>query len=173
MIRLRLSKMPPYYAIILAAAVILVALAIVGETSAQRSNRLLRASRADLARFNELRDQFMKGHGELSPVEKRLLTPLVKESVSAIVEEISAAIGINKRISSVKSVDVSPEKGYQMNGAEFHIDGLTLNQVVNLLYRIENHPNMLLVKDLSIKSRFDNSNMMDVTIQVHLISKQA
>ena len=171
--RRRMARLPRYYSILLAVGVVLVAFAVASEFRARRAQRLLRSSRAELARFNEFRDLFVKGRTEFAPSERRLLTPQVKESIGAIVEDVCVAVGINKSITSVKSAEADPVKGYNVSGAEFHIDGITLNQAVNLLYRIENHPNMLMVRELSIRSRFNDPNILDLTLRVYLTSRAA
>ncbi|MBE9532385.1 MAG: hypothetical protein IME98_06220 [Proteobacteria bacterium] len=53
------------------------------------------------------------------------------------------------------------------------IEGVTLNQVVNLLYKIKGYKNLLLIRDFSMKNHFRNPDELDIMLQVVLITTPA
>ena len=59
------------------------------------------------------------------------------------------------------------------NGVEINIEGATLNQIANLVYRIENYKNLLIIKEFLIKAQFNNPELFDITMRVILMSKPA
>jgi general secretion pathway protein M len=73
-----------------------------------------------------------------------------------------------------KSVRVTPVKGEERPGfveeaAEVKIDGLTANEAINLLHRLEKGARPVLVKKASIRARFDDPARLDLTLTVALL----
>ncbi|MBI5234965.1 MAG: hypothetical protein HY886_01795 [Deltaproteobacteria bacterium] len=150
------------------AAIVLVLLT--GLFTGAASERFTR-KKAAFVRFNSTMEGYLQDRSSMSFVEKKLLMPLQKEA-GAVMEEIGASIGIGKKITSYKPFDEEKQKGYEQKGVEIKADGITVNELANLLYRIENYRNLLLVREFSMKTRFDNQTLYDVTIRVTLVSKK-
>ena len=55
---------------------------------------------------------------------------------------------------------------FTMNGVELDIDGMSLNQLVNLIYLIEDHRTLLVVTEVKLKSRFDSPELLDVQLKL-------
>jgi len=49
------------------------------------------------------------------------------------------------------------------------LDGLTLNEAVNLLYRLEKGSRPVLVKKANLKTRFDDPALLDLTLTIALL----
>jgi len=62
-------------------------------------------------------------------------------------------------------------KEFTEEDAELEIEGINLNQIVNLLYRIENSPFPLKVKNTVMKTAFENQNVFILNITASLIDK--
>ncbi len=133
------------------------------------SERLVNAKKAELEAFAKMKQEYVRERADIEPYERRLTAAQAKESTAAIIQEIAAQTGAGTI--SFKPVGDVPEKGYAQSGVEAKLDGLTLNQMANLLYRVENHSNLLLVKDVTVKSHFDNPGLWDVTMQVFVLTK--
>ena len=87
------------------------------------------------------------------------------DSPAKIIEEI----GIRG-----KGVKIAPIKGEERSGAledaaDVRIDGLTANEAINLLYRLEKSGRPLLVKKANLKVRFDDPSRFDVILTVALL----
>lgn len=73
-----------------------------------------------------------------------------------------------------KSIKIVPLKGEERSGftedaADIRIEGLTLNEAVNLLYRLEKGSRPLVVKKSSLRIRFDDPSRCDLNIILALL----
>jgi general secretion pathway protein M len=73
-----------------------------------------------------------------------------------------------------KSVKITPLKGEDRPGfiedaADIRIEGLTLNEAVNLLYRLEKGSRPLVIKKSNLKVRFDDPSRSDLTLILALL----
>lgn len=136
-----------------------------------RVEKTLVLKRQELAAFNNLKEEYLKENSGIEIIKKKIFAPELEGSISAIIEEISNRTGIKDKIASLKPLDEKIEKDYIKRGVEVKITGIDLNQLVNLIYKIDNYKNLILIKDLSIKTRFDNPALVDITIQIVLLTK--
>ena len=73
-----------------------------------------------------------------------------------------------------KSVKIVPLKGEEKNGlsedtADIRIDGLTLNEATNLLYRLEKGGRPLIIKKSNLRVRFDDPSRCDLSLVLALL----
>ena len=73
-----------------------------------------------------------------------------------------------------KSVKIVPLKGEERSGftedaADIRIDGLTLNEAVNLLYRLEKGSRPLVFKKYNLRTRFDDPSRCDLNLIMALL----
>lgn len=87
------------------------------------------------------------------------------DSLAKIIEEI----GIKG-----KGVKIAPLKGEERSGfieeaADVRVEGLTFNEAVNLLYRLEKGSRPLVVKKCNLKVRFDDPSRCDLAMILALL----
>lgn len=155
---------------VLLLVVALIFMAVTG-IMVERTARRALARKAEAARFFTLLDDYLAERAGIEPVEKRLLQPRSKDSVAAVIEEIGNATGVKSKINSLKPFEEKGEKGYSKAGTEVRLDGLTLNELVNFIYKADNYGNLLLIRDFNMKARFDNPELLDVTMQIVMVGK--
>jgi general secretion pathway protein M len=73
-----------------------------------------------------------------------------------------------------KSVKIVPLKGEERSGftedaADIRIEGLTLNEAVNLLYRLEKGSRPLVIKKYNLRVRFDDPSRCDLSLILALL----
>jgi general secretion pathway protein M len=73
-----------------------------------------------------------------------------------------------------KGVKITPLKGEERNGviedaAEVRIEGLTANEMVNLIYRLEKGSRPLTVKKANLRVRFDDPSRFDLGMTIALL----
>jgi len=87
------------------------------------------------------------------------------DSLAKIIEDI----GIKGK--SVKIIPVKGEDraGFTEDAADIRIDGLTLNEAVNLLYRLEKGSRPLVVKKCNLRTRFDDPSRCDLSMVLALL----
>ena len=77
-----------------------------------------------------------------------------------------------------KSLKITPVKGDDRPGlredaADVRIEGLTANETVNLLFRLEKGTRPVVVRKASLKSRFDDSSRLDLSMTVAVLKPPA
>ena len=95
----------------------------------------------------------------------RMATLRPDDSLARIIEEI----GIKG-----KGVKIAPLKGEERNGviedtADVRIEGLTANETVNLVYRLEKGSRPILLKKANLRVRFDDPSRFDLAMTVALL----
>jgi general secretion pathway protein M len=73
-----------------------------------------------------------------------------------------------------KSIKIVPLKGEERSGftedaADIRIEGLTLNEAVNLLYRLEKGSRPLVLKKYNLRVRFDDPSRCDLSLILALL----
>ena len=87
------------------------------------------------------------------------------DSPAKIIDEI----GIKGKGSQVKQVKGETRPGYVEDAAEARIDGLSANEAVNLIYRLEKGTKPVIIKKALIKTRFDDPSRLDLTLTIALL----
>ena len=91
------------------------------------------------------------------------------EGIVQAVDEVFKSMGLNQKVKSVKSTGTREKKYASEEEAEVSVEKVTMNEMVNILYRIENAPMILSVKKTSIKASFDNPSLLNITMTIGLI----
>jgi len=133
----------------------------------------LGARMRELNEFTALMKKYEAGQRTLLPLKKRLRGRAGVDSPVTVIEEIGASLGMKDKLSSFKDVEESVEQGYDIRGVEVSIKGVTLNQFVNLLYEIDRYPALLLVKEMDLKTGFEDNKLMDCRVKVLLVQRAA
>lgn len=136
-----------------------------------KAEKRVRAKKAEILAFNGMQEEYLKERRAIEPFIRKILLPPSDKSLGSIIEEMAKGIGIKGNIVSIKPMEEGTEKGYIKTGIDVKIEGITLNQMVNLLYRIENFRNLILIKGFVMKSRFENPDLLDITMHVVLFTK--
>lgn len=126
------------------------------------------AREADLGEMMKLKLRYQQASAGSQRLANRLLATQADDSPGKIIEEI----GIKGRGSQIKPVKGDEIPGYVEDAAEVKIDGLSANEVANLIYRLEKGARPVTVKKALIKQRFDDPAKLDLSLTIALI-KQA
>ena len=98
-------------------------------------------------------------------VEKRI-TPGRKTNLLTLLETMAEQAKVKDALDSIKPKQPSGNERYPETRVEVKLKGATLEQMVQLLYRIEGAPVPLIVRSLRIKTRPDGSGRLDVSLSV-------
>ncbi len=128
--------------------------------------------RSKIAEFYALEQEYLELKTQIEGFVKRggLVRP------KGILEEthnIFDSIGIKKNIRSTKGLGGREiQDGYLEDSIEIIAEGLTMNELVNLFYRLDKAPMMLSVKSFSIKRSFDNPEHIHLQINLSIFVKK-
>ncbi len=111
-------------------------------------------------------DSYNRKKATLSQMQKSLAGGF-DSSISTTLESMAEQSGIKEKIDSLKEKPTSPSDLFDIASVDVRLRRVSLEQLVDFLYRIENQPDkMLRLRQLSIKPRFDNKQEMDVSFTV-------
>jgi hypothetical protein len=149
----------------------LITLMLVTNSALSKKERKLTQRQAELDGFYKMTTLYKKDMASIGYLREKLLLAGVEGSTGTVIEEIAANIGLQKKITSFKPLSEGLVNGYMEKGVQVEIEGVTLNQAVNLLYQIKGYKNLLLVRSFTMKSRFQSPEKLDITLEVILITK--
>jgi general secretion pathway protein M len=118
--------------------------------------------------LNELRTMQQEYQRQKSVVDS-INNQLKKQQNFAIfsrLEELAGQTGIRNKILYMKPTVSTPSEVYNEESVEIKMEGVTLEQLVRYLHQIENSPQLLKIKRLEIKPRFDNRQILTTIFKV-------
>lgn len=88
-------------------------------------------------------------------------------ALSTTIESQADTNGIKDKIDSLKEKAAAPSDIFDEASVDVRLRKITLQQLVDFLYALENHPEKVLrLKQLSIKTRYDNKQQLDASFTV-------
>ena len=90
----------------------------------------------------------------------------------SFIEDLAKKENIREKIGSVKPKKIPLGEDYEENLVEIKMDDITLTNLVDFIYKIENSGHLLKVKRIRIKTRYDNRDLLSVTMQVTTYMKK-
>ncbi len=137
--------------------------------SLKTENNALKAKKKELA---ALKDETLALKGRVDASEARKSLTRVAGVVQAI-DEIVKSLGISQKVKSVKSLGSRDRQYAVEEEAELQLERLSMNEMVNLFFRIENAPMVLALKKTTVKTSFDNPSLLNISCIVTLVKPQA
>lgn len=131
--------------------------------------KAVEVKKADLKRFSALREDYLKKKTAVDAISVKAAPPGV--SNVAVMEALARRIGVKDKIASIKPLEEKLLPGYIDKGLEVKLEGMDLNELINLLYQAEANDYLITVTEFSMKSRFENPDLLDVTLKASFISR--
>lgn len=125
----------------------------------------------EFKRFTGLKGIYLNKRISVDALERRLSSSQAKVPIVSTVEDIARHTGIKEKITTLKPMEERIIQGYLEKGLEIKIEGIDLNQAVNLLYKMENSQALIQIKGVTLKTRFDNPQLMDITLTVSSLER--
>lgn len=130
-----------------------------------RLKKKLAAREADIAEMLILKQRYQEANAVALKLANRLAATRPDDSPAKIIDEI----GIKGKGSQIKPLKGEERGGYLEDAAEVKMEGLTANEVVNLLYRLEKGAKPVVIKKALLKTRFDDPSRLDLTLTIALL----
>jgi len=130
-----------------------------------RLKKKLAGREADVAEMLVLKQRYREANAVSQKLANRLTAIRPDDTPARIIEEI----GIKGKGSQIKPLKGEERGGYLEDAAEVKIDGLTLNEAVNLIFRLEKGARPVVIKKALLKTRFDDPARLDLTLTVALL----
>jgi type II secretory pathway component PulM len=142
------------------------AMPLLGAANAASENADTAEQQVELVRG--LRARFDEVNGRLSTVEARIEGGPQGEIFTTLEQMASQSV---VKIDSMEPRTSPASAEYRETKVQVALKGVTLAQLVDLLKRIDNAPQMLSVKSLRIRTRPDKPDLLDVTFTVSSFEK--
>lgn len=155
-----------YFAVGLLSFIVIVAFAINLLSSGRRELRSLKEQQREMLL---LKDEFLSLKQRIDAVENKKNLSNVEGIIQAV-DEVFLSIGLKDRIKSVKSTGKREVKDGFEEEAELQIEKVSMNEMVNIFYRIENAPMVLTVKKATIKKSFGNPELLNITLTLSFLT---
>jgi general secretion pathway protein M len=150
------------------AIALLLCLAIIFSAANDRIDRLrkkLASREADVAEMLVLKQRYLEASSVSHRLANRLAATRPDDSPAKVIEEI----GIKGKGSQIRPIKGEERGGFLEDAAEVKIDGLTANEAVNLIFKLEKNSRPVIIKRALLKTRFDDPSRLDLTLTVALL----
>ena len=147
--------------IILAVSVLLVSASI----SLKKEGSALRSQKEEIAL---LREDFLELRKKISAIEGKKALVKVEGIVQAM-DEIFGSSGLNQKVKSIKPTVTRDKKYAVEEEADVEVERVSMNELVNILYKLENAPMVLLIKKARLKTSFEDPSLLNITMTIGLV----
>lgn len=120
---------------------------------------------ADLTEMMQLKQRYREASAGAQKLANRLSAVTADDSPAKLIEEI----GIKGKNSQIRPLKGEERPGAVEDAAEVRIEGLTANEAINLLYRLEKGAKPVVVKKANLKTRYDDPAKLDVVLTIALL----
>lgn len=119
----------------------------------------------DLTEMMLLQQRYREASAGAQKLANRLSAVAADDSVARLIDEI----GIKGKSSQIKPLKGEERPGMIEDAAEVKIEGLSANEAVNLLYRLEKGVKPVVIRKANLKTRYDDPAKLDVTLTLALL----
>lgn len=109
---------------------------------------------------------------QVDVVEQKTI-PSQAKGIASVLDDIVSSLGIKGKLKAVKGLGSREIKGPMTEeSAEVQLEKVSMNELVNIFYRIGEAPVILSVKRAMMKKSFENPELLDVTMTIALFTKK-
>ena len=128
-------------------------------------DRQIVTARRQLAELRTMQQEYQRQKTVVDSINSQLKRQQ-NFAIFSRLEEFAGQTGIRNKILYMKPTVSTPSEVYNEESVEIKMEGVTLEQLVRYLHQIENSPQLLKIKRLEIKPRFDNRQILTATFRV-------
>ena len=154
--------------LIAASAVIILAvsaLLVNASLSLKKEGSALRSQKEEILL---LREDFLELRKNVNAIEGK--KSLIKvEGIIPAIDEIFRSTGLTQKVKSVKPAATIDKKHAIEEEADVEVEKVSMNELVNILYRLENAPMVLLIKKARLKTSFEDPSLLNITMTIGLV----
>jgi general secretion pathway protein M len=128
-------------------------------------DRQIVAARRQLADLRTMQQEYQRQKSVVDGINNQLKRQ-PNFAIFSRLEELAGQTGIRSKILHMKPTVATPNEVYNEESVEVKMEGVTLEQLVRYLHQVENSPQLLKIKRLEIRPRFDNRQILAATFRV-------
>jgi len=123
-------------------------------------------SKEELKKIDLLRSQHLETKQKLDAVKTQLKNMPKDFSVISFIEKLADQENIRENIGSQKPKTMPLNDDYEESSVEIQMNNINLDRLVNFIHKIENSDHLLKVKQLRMKTKYNDRDLLSVTMQV-------
>ncbi|MEW6587210.1 MAG: hypothetical protein AB1442_16565 [Nitrospirota bacterium] len=136
---------------------------------------LLSSGKSELSLLKEqrkemflLKGDYLAGRHRVDAVEnKKSLSG--SQGVAQAVDEVFLSIGLKDKLKTLKSTGKREvTEGFEED-ADLYVEKVTMNEMVNIFYKIQSAPMILSVKRVTVKKAFDNHELLNISLGISFL----
>ena len=157
---------------IIAAAVValtVVIIVITGFSMLQSASSKLGSAEVlyDYLKTEQIALSSLKGKADLYELKRKKSKG---QGVHEAVNQTVSSLGLTKKLTSLKSPKGAASA--QEERAEAKFEGITLNELVNLLFTLDNSKMLILTRKANVRVSFENPELLNATLSLTLIKPE-
>jgi hypothetical protein len=153
------------FSAVLISFLILAALGIKMLSSQTKELHQLQGQRKEMA---VLRGEFLSLQQKIQTVENRKNLTNVQGVLQAV-DEVFSSVGLKDKVKTVKNTGKRETKDGIEEEADVSVEKVTMNEMVNIFYRIDHAPMILTIKKVTVKQSFENPELLNITLMLSFL----
>lgn len=136
-------------------------------SGASRLEKQVAGLKGELVRIEGLRTEYLDSKDRILELSSKIKEE--EEPLISVVEAILLSENIDRKNFSIKDVNLrmsESEDFYKEKSIDVELKNLSLQDLVGILYKIQNAPSFLKVSNLNINTKYDRSDSMTVKLRV-------
>lgn len=130
-----------------------------------KAQKSIESGRQDLRTMIDL----YKGYAELQSQVQELENKIQKDqdfSILSSLEQLASDAGVSDLIDKMEERKPPENNFYKEESVEVSLKRVPLKELIDYMYKIESSANLLLVRKMSLSTRYDQRDMTDAKIEV-------
>lgn len=122
---------------------------------------------SELGRVQELKTEYEESEKKIAVLSSKIKEE--DEPLISIVEQILLSENLDRKNFSIRDVNLrtsTSEDFYEERSIDVELKNISLKDLVDILYKIQNAPSFLKVSNLNLSTKFDRSDSMTVKLRV-------
>jgi hypothetical protein len=115
-----------------------------------------------------LKDEFVSLKQKIQRVESRKKLANVQGVLQAV-DEVFSSLSLKEKVRTIKSTGRRETKDGIEEEADVSVEKVTMNEMLNILHRIEHAPMILTVRKVAIKQSFENPELLNITLMLSFL----
>jgi putative Mn2+ efflux pump MntP len=153
------------FSAVLISFLILAALGIKMLSSQTKELHQLQEQRKEIA---VLRDEFLSLQQKFQTVQNRKNLTNVQGVLQAV-DEVFSSVGLKDKVKTVKNTGKRETKDGIEEEADVSVEKVTMNEMLNIFYRIDHAPMILTIKKVTVKQSFENPELLNITLMLSFL----
>ena len=133
-------------------------------------DRRLATARRQLVELQTLRGNYQRQQQIIDRIDAQLRRQKKNFAIFSHLEQVAGQAGIQDKIQSMNTVASPPNTVYKEDSVEVKMEGVTLEQLIEYLHRVERSQQVLRVKRLQVNPIRDNRQLLSVRFRVSVFS---